>query len=200
MVAAGRSSPFADRGDRTAAGTFGLGLFLASLGILFAVVLIGYLVIRFAPSEQPVEIPPLPGKLWLSTLLLVAGSGTIHAALRAARRDRPRRLRAATAATALLGFGFLGVQTLCWLEWAGALAQSLGEAQRAFLLSGFYVLTGVHAVHVLGGLVPMTVVAARAFRGRYSSTDHAGVLYCAIYWHFLDAVWLVLFATLLLST
>ncbi|MFH1681903.1 MAG: cytochrome c oxidase subunit 3 [Candidatus Eisenbacteria bacterium] len=63
----------------------------------------------------------------------------------------------------------------------------------------FYMLTGLHAAHVLGGLIALAVVTARAHRGAYSAADHAGIELCARYWHFLDIVWIVLFAVLLVG-
>ena len=61
----------------------------------------------------------------------------------------------------------------------------------------FYVLTGLHAAHVIGGLVPLVVVTVNSAYGRYSSVFSAGVRQIAIYWHFLGVVWLVLFAVIL---
>lgn len=195
-----KSSPIVDPRSRVAAGVLGLRLFLLSLGILFGAVLIGYVVVRLSPAlESTIEIPPLPRGLWLSTLFLLCSSGTIHLALTGVRRERPRWLRAGMVATIALGLAFLATQTLCWVSWAGPLRSSLAEAQRAFLVTSFYVLTGLHAIHVIGGLVPLTVVTSRAFGDRYTSADHAGVRYCAMYWHFLDVVWLVLFATLMVA-
>ena len=198
---ASKSSPFADRRARLAAGMLGMRLFLVSLGVLFGAVLVGYLVIRLQPTAEPApEIPPLPAGLWLSTVLMLISSVTMQWALGAARRDRHRQLRVGMAATTLLGLAFLGTQTVCWIQWSGPLTASLDEVQKAFVLTGFYVLTGVHALHVIGGLIPLAAVTIRSFRNRYSSTDHAAVRYCAMYWHFLDGVWLVLFATLMLGT
>ena len=74
---------------------------------------------------------------------------------------------------------------------------SLQQSEQRFLLTAFYVLTGMHAVHVIGGLVPLVVITRRAFAGR-DDPQHAGVIYTAMYWHFLDAVWLVLFVTMLI--
>lgn len=183
--------------QRLAVGIHGLWLFLLSLAVLFGSSLIAYLFIRFLPSEEPMVIPPLPRALWVSTLMLLASSGTMQLALVSARRGRPGTVRRAMAATLALAVGFLAVQGLCWYLWAGPLTDELAETQRRFALAGFYVLTGLHAAHVVGGLVPMSIVAVNAHRGRYTPEHHAGVLYCATYWHFLDAVWLVLFATLL---
>ena len=60
----------------------------------------------------------------------------------------------------------------------------------------FYFLTALHAVHVLGGVLPLTVTTVRGALGRYGPDEHTGVHVMALYWHFLDAVWLVLFTVL----
>ncbi|HET9929853.1 MAG TPA: cytochrome c oxidase subunit 3, partial [Polyangiaceae bacterium] len=64
----------------------------------------------------------------------------------------------------------------------------------------FYVLTGLHAAHVVGGFVPAGIVFARARRREYSSSRHEGVLLCTQYWHYLGVVWLALFLVLELSS
>ncbi len=174
-------------------------LFLLSLGVLFSASVVGYVSIRMLAIREPVEIPPLPRGLWLSTLMLITSSVSMQTAVVAARLDRRSRLLAAMAATTMLGFGFLAVQTLCWIEWWGPMRDALGQAEHVFPLTGFYVLTGVHAVHVVGGLIPLVIVTARVGKGRYTAAGHAGIIYCSMYWHFLDAVWLVLFATLLVG-
>ena len=60
----------------------------------------------------------------------------------------------------------------------------------------FYVLTALHAAHVIGGLIPLIVVYIKARRGRYSRNFHPGVRYVTAYWHFLDVVWVLLFLVL----
>ncbi len=200
MESASKTSPFSSRQARVAAGTLGMRLFLLSLGVLFGASVIGYVAIRVLAIGHALELPGLPPGLWLSTLLLVVSSVTMQMGLAAVRQGRPRRLRQALTATAVLGLGFLVVQTACWLAWAAPMQEALGATERMFLLKAFYVLTGLHALHVIGGLVPLTVVTSRAWAGRYTSQNHDGVVYTAMYWHFLDAVWLVLFATLMIGT
>jgi cytochrome c oxidase subunit 3 len=196
-----RASPFADPQARNAAGALGMRLFLLSLGMLFAAAVIGYAALRLsgAPAGDA-GLPPLPRALWVSTLLLLAGSAAVHGALGAARCGRERRLRASMAATLLLGAAFLLVQAACWIAWAEPMREALRGTAATYRLTGFYVLTGLHGLHVLGGLVPLAVVTRRAWSGRYSPEAHAGVQYIAAYWHFLDGTWIVLFATLLLAT
>ncbi len=192
-----RASPFASPQARFAAGALGMRLFLLSLGMLFAAAVIGYATIRMAGA--PAGLPPLPRGLWLSTLLLLAGSAAVQGALGAARRNLQGRLRACLAATVLLGTAFLLVQGACWIAWAPAMREALSGSAGTYVLSGFYVLTGLHGLHVLGGLVPLAVVTRRAWAGCYAPQACAGISYLAAYWHFLDAMWLVLFATLLVS-
>ena len=62
----------------------------------------------------------------------------------------------------------------------------------------FYAMTGLHAVHVLGGLVPLVMVTVAAFQGMYGRKRHAAVRYTAIYWHFLAAVWCAVFTVVYL--
>ena len=185
-------------GDRAAAaplamGRLGMKILVLALSMLFAASILGYLVIRFrAPAWPPPGVPRLPGTLWISTLIIVISSFTMQAAVRAVRADRQRALRTGMALTMLLGVAFLVSQTLNWF----ALVAANLTARTNLYGFTFFMLTGLHAAHVVGGIIPLAVVTARAFRGRYSSAFRPGVEYCAIYWHFLAVVWVVLFALL----
>ena len=201
MSASLPSSPFRQREAQFSAGTLGLWFFLAALAVLFGSTVLGYLVLRLsAGRDATIGLPGLPRGLWISTAIMVASSGTMHWAILSIRNNRAGQLKLGMLATAVLGVLFLAMQTRCWVLWAAPLAAALSQSQTRFILTGFYVLTGTHALHVIGGLLPLTVVTLRAARGRYSPTYYPGVRYCAMYWHFLDVVWLVLFATLLLGT
>jgi heme/copper-type cytochrome/quinol oxidase subunit 3 len=199
-----RRSPFSDRTQSAEAGWLGLRLFLVSLAILFSVPLIGYWVIRLAPAtvgHADLTVPPLPRGLWVSTAAILGASATIHLAVGAARRGRDRGAVATwTAATLALGVTFLLIQAGCWITWMSDFQEIAAASDRRFVLAAFYVLTGLHAVHVIGGLVPLGVAAWRAMQGRYGPDDHAGLRLCAWYWHFLDAVWLAVFVTLMLGS
>ena len=175
-------------------------LFLLSLGVLFGTGVIGYVSIRVLAVHAPPDLPPLPGGLWFSTLLMVASSVSIQQAVTAARHGRPGALRMGLSVTVALGVGFLVVQAICWTAWAGPMRASLAQSEQRFLLTAFYVLTGMHALHVVGGLVPLAVITARAWAEPLTATDRPGVIYTAMYWHFLDGVWLVLFVTLLIGS
>ncbi len=95
-------------------------------------------------------------------------------------------------ATAGLALAFIANQTHNWLAiWPGVRVQTI-----ALYVFSFLLLTALHALHVLGGLVSLAVVTVKAGKGRLSA---AGLSYAATYWHFLTVVWLVLFAFLELT-
>lgn len=192
--------PFSAPKDRQAAGVFGMWLFLVTLGVLFLTSILGYLVVRLNPDPAepfiPLDAPPLPRMLLLSTAALLASSATIHATVRAIRAGAQARASTAAGLTLLLAMAFLAVQAWAWLDlWRAELR--IDDSLYAWT---FYVLTGLHAAHVVGGLVPLAIVCIRARAGRYTPEHPEGVVYCAMYWHFLDAVWLVLYATLWLGS
>jgi cytochrome c oxidase subunit 3 len=195
-----RTTPFSDPRKRFRAGKLGMRLFLASLTMLFGGSLLGFIVIRVQMRHYWPELPELPTLLWLSTGILIVSSFTMQWALRSARRDDQFGLRTGMICTTMLGMAFLIVQMKCWLIWLAPISQlwrDLNEFRLA--LTGFYVLTALHALHVIGGLVPLVITARNAANGSYTSDHYAGVHYCAMYWHFLDVVWLILFGTLMLA-
>jgi heme/copper-type cytochrome/quinol oxidase subunit 3 len=193
-----RDSSTGRKPDALDAGLFGMVLFLIALSMIFAATLFGYFYIRSGtPAWPPAGSPPLPRSLWLSTVLIVLVSVAIQWAQRSVRRDRQAPLRAALIATALLATAFLVNQTLNWQAVKAAVIPPDSPALR--FTSTFYILTGTHALHVLGGLILLAIVTYKAFRGAYSSARHPGIRYSAMYWHFLDAVWLILFALLMLT-
>ncbi len=178
-------------------GTLGMYLLIAALGMLFAASVVGYLAIRAIHQPWPPPgFPELPRTLWLSTLAILLCSLTVHTALKGIRAGQQRRLRRDLVLTLALGVTFLALQCLAWYQIVrqiDAPTKNIGPYLRLF-----YVLTGLHAVHVLGGLGTLAVVTRRAFAGRYTAEEHRGVHYSAIYWHFLDVVWCVLFVVVYL--
>lgn len=179
------------------AGRLGMILFLAALGVLFASSMTGYLVVRSqAVAWPPAGSPRLPGGLWLSTLLLLASSGSMQLALSGAKAGKAAALRNGLTVTLVLGLVFLANQLLNWQHFLTA--HHLPPQKNLYAFT-FYLLTGLHAAHVVGGLAALGVTVAHAGQGRYSPADHAGVEYMSMYWHFLGAVWLVMFGVLLVA-
>lgn len=179
-------------------GTFGLSVFLASLGMLFAASMIAYVIIRTtgqnAPPLRTLSVPPI---LWVSTLFMLASSLTIHRGLSAIRRGDTDRLRACMLVTALLAIAFLAVQAPALYRLFHT--HQVSREQNIFLYGLVLMLIGLHAAHVLGGLVPLFRVTRGSMAGRYSQDDHRGVTHCVMYWHFLDAVWVLMFAMFLIT-
>jgi heme/copper-type cytochrome/quinol oxidase subunit 3 len=127
----------------------------------------------------------------VSTLALLVSSFTMQRAVAAGRSGDPRQ-GGMMVVTVLLALAFLVMQGVAWAQ---LVRENLTITDNLYAWS-FYVLTGLHAAHVIGGLPPMAITTWRAMRGRYGPDNHRGIVYCAMYWHFLDAVWIVLYATL----
>jgi len=173
----------------------GMILFLAALGMLFAASVMAYVLIRLRPDERaPLDLPWL---LWLSTGLIVASSLTLALALRSVRRERQRDLRVWVLATALLAIGFVLVQGPCLAIFLSEHERHLDAGLHVYGLAFFLVL--LHALHVIGGLVAMGVVGWRSIRGRYDHEQHMGLRLLTMYWHFLDAVWLIMFGVFVVT-
>ncbi len=171
---------------------------LISLTILFGASLIAYLVTRANSSAwRTVDLPPLPSGLFVSTLILAGVSFGMRGALGAVRKNRFTSLNRALWWTAACAGLFLVGQILNWRTMA---AVALPQSAQTLYAFTFYTLTALHALHVLAGYVPLGVVLYRAQRRQYTSSRYEGVRLCAQYWDFLFVMWLVLLATLYLST
>ena len=188
----------------------GMWLFLAALGVLFVAGLLVYVLIRVmgtwgytAPNGEvsPPTAPPLhtlqmPLVLWLSTAAILLSSYTIHRAVENIRHERQDRFRQALVLTFVLAAPFF----LAQLFGLGLMLKdhsdlAVGGASALYRTIVFLVV--VHALHLVGGLIPLAVVTRRAHAGRYDHEYHTPVANLARYWHFLDAVWLTMFGTFL---
>lgn len=178
----------ADRAFRR--GKFGMLLFFASLSMLFGALLVGLFVLRQRDGFwRSSDMAGLPWELWVSTALLAFGSYQLWRAQRAAIvNEREALFGAVRLATFALLF-FLVAQASGWVEMT--LAGLPLHTQNLYSFS-FYSLTALHAAHVIGGFVPLRNVWRAAREKRYGPDRHAGLTYCAMYWHYLGGVWLVI--------
>jgi len=135
---------------------------------------------------------PLPAVLWASTAVLLLSSAAMEWARRGGRRDRRPRLWAGLLLTLALGLVFVGLQWTAWRQLVAAGVYLSSNPHSAF----FYLLTGAHAVHVAGGLAWLTHAVVRTRRAEATAAAMAAVDPAAVYWHFLDVLWLYLFAIL----
>ncbi|MER9586909.1 cytochrome c oxidase subunit 3 [Mesorhizobium sp. M0047] len=177
--------------DRSALPTakIGLGVFLAVVGCLFALFTSAYFM-RMAVSDwQPL---PLPRLLWLNTGVLVLSSIALQCASVAARRGQVDMVRLGLATAGLTALAFLIGQLMAWRQLT---------ADGYFLTSNpansfFYLITGMHGLHILGGLVGLGRTTASAWNAARPERLRLSVELCAMYWHFLLFVWLAVFALL----
>jgi cytochrome c oxidase subunit III len=177
--------------------TIGMWLFLISLTMLFAATMVGYVIVRIRlQREAALGSLDLPASLWISTALILAGSVTIHQALVAVRRERQQALRHYLVFTCAFAASFAVVQAPSLVD---LLRQhDVLRVQGVHVYGLIYFMILLHALHVLGGILGLGVVTFNAFQRRYDHERHGGVKRSAMYWHFLDAVWLVMFGTMLM--
>jgi cytochrome c oxidase subunit 3 len=176
--------------------TLGMWLFLIALFMLFAAVMLAYLFIRLAGAQSPpLHAIHLPALLWLSTALVIGVSIALSRALRFLRRERQESFRDWFRVSLLMAVGFIAVQTPAMLQLLRAHQQF--RSQGLFLYGLIFFLILIHALHVIGGIVAMVWVGIKAERGVYDHEHYLPVRHTAMYWHFLDFVWLTMFITFL---
>ena len=162
-----------------------LGIFLAVVGALFALFASAYFMRMEFVDWRPM---PLPRIVWLNTGMLVLASTALQCARSAVRQGDIDTVRLSLITAAFATLGFLGGQLIAWRELAGTGYFLTGNPSNSF----FYLLTGLHGLHILGGLVALARVTLAAW-----GADGAGKLrlrleLCVAYWHFLLFVWLCL--------
>jgi cytochrome c oxidase subunit 3 len=168
----------------------GMWVGLASVAMLFMALTSAY-IFRASHGDDWVPLQ-MPVVLWLSTAAILASSGTFEAARRALRRNAFVAFSRWIAATTALGLMFLVGQSVAW---QGLRAQGLYVNSNPHG-SFFYLLTSLHAIHLVGGLIALGLVTAAALRLRLSARKRTVTEVTAIYWHFMDALWIYLFLLL----
>jgi cytochrome c oxidase subunit 3 len=155
----------------------GMWVLLTAVVMLFAGLSSAFIVLRGIPTWQNIEVPRL---LWLNTVLLVFSSFALETA-------RHGRIKLWVGISGILGVSFLIGQVVAWrqLVAAGVYLQSTLHS------SFFYILTGIHGIHLVGGLVGLAIVF---YRRRPES-----LRVCALDWHFMGAIWLYLFLFIMLA-
>jgi cytochrome c oxidase subunit III len=198
-------------GAHYSAAQIGLWVFMGVVCSLFVLFSVAYMMRIGYGDWRPA--PTVPWQLWLSTALLGVGGVGWHMAARAAA------MRTSTGVATAANGGAAGVPgnartlrwcALAWISAVGFLASQLGAWQaltvQQYLPAAspgagfFYMLTGLHGLHVLGGMVAAALVTARLWRRGIDSRSRAGLALCAQYWHLLLAVWLALFGLLFTVT
>ena len=178
------------RAERRQINRLGLLVGLGAITMLFAAFTSAYLVRSGGADWVAIPLPAV--LLWTGTGLLALSSGTLELARRAFAAGNAVGFRSWSALTAALGTGFLAGQFASWraLNEAGLYLQSNPKS------SFFFVLTGVHAVHLGAGVVALLALFGLAAAGRLVPGKSDAPTLTAIYWHFVGGVWLYLLAVL----
>jgi cytochrome c oxidase subunit 3 len=186
------SLPADERPERTSTILFGTTLFLASELLFFGGLFAAYFSLRAETDPwPPPDVELSVGLVATATVLLVASSVTMQAALRAGERRRPQAMRNWMLASMALGAAFLSIQG--W-DYAHLPFEVSSHAYGTM----FYAMTGFHGLHVAVGLLLMAVVLGRMAQGAYRDGNLEGAHAIGYYWHFVDVVWLALFSTIYL--
>lgn len=176
----------------------GMWVGLASIMMLFTALSSAYIVrsrVGTANDWRPIAIPQM---LWVSTSLILLSSVTFEAARKFIKRGEDKGYRLWLMITVALGFGFLATQLLAWRDLVAAGIYVATNPHSSF----FYVLTGVHGLHLLGGILMLGFLLLQAWRSGGEGLARArrvdSVDAVAIYWHFMDGLWIYLFLLLFL--
>ncbi|MBD77896.1 MAG: cytochrome oxidase subunit III [Crocinitomicaceae bacterium] len=134
----------------------------------------------------------LPNILFISTLVIMLSSVSMVWATRSAKKDNNQGVKIGLLITLVLGLVFVVCQYQAWVEvhdlgivWAGKESNAAG--------SYLYLITGLHLAHLFAGILSLIYTFARSLRGAYSSSNSLGLELTALYWHFLDVLWVYLF-------
>lgn len=204
---------FADFEQQHEASTLGMWVFLATELMVFGALFTGYAVYR---SRYPAEFAAASGELNLvfggiNTVVLLTSSLTMALAVYGAQTSQRKILVTCLVLTALLGAAFLIVKGFeYYVDYVENLIPGVAFADEAWLRRGlnpgnvklflllYYIMTGIHALHLLVGIVWIVLLATLARRGLFSSGYFAPVEVGGLYWHFVDIVWIFLLPLLYL--
>lgn len=164
---------------------FTLWVAMGSILMMFAGLTSAYIVKSGQPGWVGVETPSL--FIW-STVVIIASSITMQLALRSFKQREMQQYRGLILGTLLLGIVFVVLQYggFRWM-WANGVRWN-GAGAGQFL----YIIAGLHALHVIGGIIALIVRVVKAFTGRTKSYNPVPVEVVATYWHFVDILWLYL--------
>lgn len=187
----GGGQPPPGEGTSLGSGRIAIVMLLGAETMFFTGLIGAYVVLRGAsPTWPPIGLPRLPiAVTWANTIVLIVSCVTMGMADAAIRQQSPWRLERYLTLTALLGTFFLAVQGS---EWIRLVRHGLTVSAGVYGAT-FYTLIGVHGLHVLGAVIWLLWVLARARRTRFTSANAVRVDLVRIYWFYVGGLWLILF-------
>ena len=174
-------------------GKIGTWLFLGSEVMFFTGLIGAYIVLRFGqkdwpPPDQRLNVPLTA----INTFFLICSSVTLVWAMQSYQKNQPAKGTFGLLATTVIGATFVGIQVYEYIE-----LYSHGVRPDADLFGTcFYTMTGFHGFHVFVGVLALAVLTVRGFLGKFGPrySQHAAIELTGLYWHFVDLVWIILFA------
>lgn len=174
---------------------FALWLFIVSIVMIFGGLTSAYLVKQGEGGWLLFELPII---FYISSALILLSSGTMHWAYMSAKKDNFATTKLAMSITVVLGFAFLVTQLMGWNDlvkigvfFAGSQANAAG--------SFLYVFSGLHALHLVSGLIFLLIILVAVFRYQIHGKSMVRMEMCATYWHFLDLLWIYLLVFLVMN-
>jgi cytochrome c oxidase subunit III len=171
---------------------FALWLFIVTVVMIFAALTSAYIVRQSEGNWLEFD---LPQTIYITSGIILTSSITMQWSYFAAKNDNLMSLRLNTLITAFLGIAFLVGQYIVWQDLVAMDVYFVGNPAGSFM----YVLTGLHGVHLISGVIFLILVTVNAFRYKVHSKSMDQIEMCATYWHFLDGLWLYLFLFLILN-
>jgi cytochrome c oxidase subunit III len=171
---------------------FALWLFLVTVVMIFAALTSAYIVRQAEGNWLEYELPEI---FWVTSGIVILSSIALQFAYYAAKKDNFFGLRIGMVLTVLLGIGFLVGQWYSWVALVDREVFFVGNPAGSFL----YVFTGLHAVHLISGVIFLIIVLISTFRYKVHSQALNTLEMATTYWHFLGGLWLYLFLFLLLN-
>lgn len=170
---------------------FILWMFMVSIVMVFAALTSGFIVRQ---AEGNWIIYELPSQLWISTIILIVSSATAQWALNRSKKGEALQTRMGLVLTLVLGLVFLSTQVWVWDILVQHDVYLVGNPGGSFL----YVLMGVHAFHLISGLIYLIIMLVRSYRVEDISEMHFQLGLSTTYWHFLGGLWIYLYVFLII--
>jgi cytochrome c oxidase subunit 3 len=171
---------------------FALWLFIVSVVMVFASMTSAYIVRMSEGRWLEFELPDI---FWYTSVIIILSSISLHWAYISAKKDSLDQLRVALVVTVIFGTAFLVGQWYSWVALVDRDVYFVGNPAGSFL----YVFTGLHALHLISGVIFLIIVLISSLRYKIHSQSMAQMEMCTTYWHFLGGLWLYLFMFLLLN-
>ncbi|GHB38119.1 cytochrome c oxidase subunit 3 [Mongoliitalea lutea] len=171
---------------------FALWLFIVTVVMIFASLTSAYIVRQSEGNWLEFDLPQI---FWYSSGIIILSSLTLHWSYLSAKKDELNAVKTGMIITTILGVAFLVSQWYSWVALVDRDVYFVGNPAGSFL----YVFTGLHAIHLISGVIFLIIVLISSFNYKVHSKNIVSLEMCMNYWHFLGGLWLYLFMFLLLN-